>query len=712
MAHERDVEVRVEAGHAFSVHRLRGLEEVSRPFAHDIELLSENDQIALEDVLGTTLDLELVVDDRKIRHIHGHVTRFAYAGTHGSFARYRARVEPWLVLLGRTRDQRIFQQMSVVDIVEQIFGQHSGTYVSRLNAAYPARDYCVQYGETDLDFVERLLEEEGIFYFFEHAAGRHELVLIDDVATSTAADGYAEVPFFPEDSLARRDRDHLFDWESALAICPGATVMRSYDFAKPTADLEVRERDPRDHAAAEGEVYAFPDRYQDTERGRTLARIRLEECQAEHARLIGHGTAAGLAAGGRFKLTGYPRRDQNREYFITRVAHDLLADTLRSDRDTADDEPYRCRIEVQPLDRPYRPARRHARPLVAGPETAVVTGPAGEEIHTDEHSRVKVQFHWDRQGAKDEHSSCWIRVSQAWAGPGFGAIVIPRIGQEVVVDFLHGDPDQPLITGRVYNGLAKPPYALPADKTQSGLKSNSSKGGGGSNELRFEDMKGSEEVYLHAEKNETIRVENDKAESIGHDETIDIGNDRTETVGHDETMSVGNNRSRQVAVDETVAVGANQTITIGMNRSDTVAANETRTVAQAQQQSVGGLRNVSVGAAQSHQVGASDSWVVGANRTVGIGQRQTTNVGKDRSATIGSNESVDVGKDASFSIGKKLSITAGDEITLTTGKASITMKKDGTIVIKGKDLKIEGSGKIDVKASKNVTMKGQKILQN
>jgi type VI secretion system secreted protein VgrG len=712
MARERDVRVRIDADHAFDFFHLRGRETVSRPFAHDIELLSENDQIPLEDVLGATLGLELVVADRKLRHIHGHVTRFAYAGTQGSFARYRVRLEPWLVLLGRTRDQRIFQEKSVVEIVEQIFDEHGGAFVNRLNASYPSREYCVQYGETDLAFVERLLEEEGIFYFFEHAEGRHELVLIDDVATSTAADGYAEVPYFPEDDLARRDRDHLFDWESALVICPGATVMRSYDFTKPTADLEVRERDPRDHAAAEGEVFAFPDRYHDTERGRTLARIRLEECQAEHARLIGHGTAAGLAAGARFKLTGYPRRDQNREYFIAEVAHEIRADALRSGKETPEDEPYRCRIEVQPLDRPFRPLRRHARPLVAGPETAVVTGPAGEEIHTDEHSRVKVQFHWDREGAKDENSSCWIRVSQAWAGPGFGAIVIPRIGQEVVVDFLHGDPDQPLITGRVYNGLAQPPYALPANKTQSGLKSNSSKGGGGSNELRFEDKKGAEEVYLHAEKDENIRVENDKTESVGHDEAIEIGNDRTESVGHDETLSVGNNRSRQVAVDETVAVGGNQTVTIGMNRSDTVSANETRTVALAQQQSVGGLRNVSVGAAQSHQVGASDSWVVGANRSVAIGQSQTTRVGKDRSANIGSNESLDVGQDASFSIGKKLSITAGDEITLTTGKASITMKKDGTIVIKGKDLKIEGSGKIDVKASKNVTMKGQKILQN
>lgn len=721
MAEERDVEVRVIAGHDFSFRQLRGREAVSEPFAHEIELLCEDDQIRLESVLGTTLGLEVTVDDRKVRHIHGHVTRFAYAGTSGSFARYRARLEPWLALLARHRDQRIFQGLSVPDIVKRIFAKHKeARHDDRLTASYPARDYCVQYGETDLDFVERLLEEEGIFYFFEHKEGRHELVLIDDVAGSAAAEGYAEVPFFPREAQARRERDHLHEWESALAICPGAAVMRSFDFTKPTADLEVRERRLAGHEAAGGEVFLFPDRYHDTDRGKTLARIRLEEQQAGHARLIGQGNAAGLAAGGRFRLTGYPRRDQNRDYFIIGVEHEIKADPLRSGAASDDGEPYSCRIEVQPLDRPFRPPRRHAKPLVAGPETAMVTGPSGEEIHTDEHGRVKVRFHWDRLGAKDDRSSCWIRVSQAWAGPGFGAITIPRIGQEVVVDFLHGDPDQPLVTGRVYNGLARPPYGLPGSKTQSGLKSNSSKGGGGSNELRFEDAKGSEEVYLHAEKDETIRVENDKAESVGHDEAIDIGNDRSETVGNDETLSVGNNRSREVKADETVSVGNDQSITVtgnqgiavGGNRTDTVGANEARTVMVAQQQTVGAARTVSVGAAQSHQIGADDGWVVAGDRSVSIAKGQSTRIGKDRSASIGGNEAVTVAEDATISIGKKLSITAGEEITIRTGQASITMKKDGTITIKGKDLKLEGSGKIDVKASKTITMKGRKILQN
>ena len=211
-----------------------------------------------------------------------------------------------------------------------------------------------------------------------------------------------------------------------------------------------------------------------------------------------------------------------------------------------------------PADIPYRPPLTAPRPLIRGPQTAMVTGPAGEEIWTDKYGRVKVQFHWDREGKRDEKSSCWVRVSQAWAGPGFGGIHVPRIGQEVIVEFLEGDPDRPLVTGRVYNAQAMPPYGLPASATQSGIKSNSTKGGGGSNELRFEDKKGQEQVWLHAQKNEDIVVENDKTENVGHDETIGIGNDRTETVGHDETMTVANNRTRNVGVNETVTIGGNQ----------------------------------------------------------------------------------------------------------------------------------------------------------
>jgi len=334
--------------------------------------------------------------------------------------------------------------------------------------------------------------------------------------------------------------------------------------------------------------------------------------------------------------------------------------------------------------------------VMPGPESAIVTGPADEEIWTDPYGRVKVQFPWDRLGKNDENSSCWVRVSQAWAGSGFGGIHIPRIGQEVLVEFLQGDVDRPIITGRVYDGTNMPPYGLPGSATQSGIKSDSSKGGGGSNELRFEDKKGHEQVYLHAQKNQDIVVENDKTESVGHDETIQISNDRTEQVGNNETLSVG--------VDRTRSVGSNETVTIGANRTDTVTANETRTVGIAQQQTVGAMRNVTVGATQAHEVGLNDAWVVGVNRT--------TDVGKDDSTSIGSNRGVDIGDDDTLEVGKTLTINVGDQITLKTGKAVLVMKKDGSISINGKDISIDASGKINITAKGNITQKGQKILQN
>jgi type VI secretion system secreted protein VgrG len=519
------------------------------------------------------------------------------------------------------------------------------------------------------------------------------------------------VPFFPRDNLARRERDHIYEWQVRSIVESGAYLHTAFDFEKPKADLAAKRAQPMPHALASGEVYDYPGPHMDLGEGDRIARLRLEASQVGHKRASGAGTAAGLASGHTFRLTQYPRGDQNIEHLLLEVTHEIWEPTYRTAM-SGEAEHYLCNFEAMPANLTFRPPRLTAKPTVQGPQTAIVTGPAGEEIWPDKYGRVKVQFHWDRLGKHDESSSCWVRVSQLWAGSSFGGIHIPRIGQEVIVDFLEGDPDCPLITGRVYNGTSMPPYGLPANATQSGIKSNSSKGGGGSNELMFEDRKGSELVYLHAQKDENIVVENDKSERVGHDETIAIGNDRTETVGRNETLTVGNDRTRTVV--------ANESVTIGGNRVDTVTLNEARTVLIAQQQTVGAARNVTVGASQSHEVGISDAWAVGVDRNTAIGVNDALTVGGDRSANVDQNDSLDVGKDRSASVndndtlkvGKTLTVTAGDEISITTGKASIVMKKDGTITINGKDISIDGSGKINAKASSTITMKGEKILQN
>jgi type VI secretion system secreted protein VgrG len=725
MSEERAVRLTTALGDKLRFRRMTGEEGLGRPFQFEIELGSDDAAIDLADLLGTAVAVDIGILGGGKRHFHGLVARAGFVGFGSDEARYRVSVRPWLWFLTRTADCRIFQDKTTPDIIHAIFDKYTDSSVhveDRLQGSYTSRNYCVQYRETDLDFVDRLLQDEGATYFFVHDADKHTLVLADAPEAYHACPDYEKVPYFPLSAQARRERDHVNGWDAQAEVRTGSFAHTSFDFERSRTDLLTRRDLPLTQAGwAEGEVYDYAGNYTVRDLGQQTADRRLEADQAEHRLAFGEGTAAGLAAGFRFTLARYPRDDQNIEYLVREVAHEVVDPAYRSGEEGGQEvEVYRCRFTAMPADVPYRPALVTSRPLIRGPQTAIVTGPAGEEIWTDRFGRVKLQFHWDREGKRDERTSCWVRVSQLWAGTAFGGIHVPRIGQEVMVEFLEGDPDRPIVTGRVYNDQAMPPYGLPANATQSGIKSNSSKGGGGSNELRFEDKKGAEQVWLHAQKNEDIVVENDKTEKVGHDETIGIGNDRTETVGHDETMSVGNNRTRKVGANETVTVGANQTVTVQANRTDTVAIAENRTVGAAQQQTVGAARNVTVGASQSHEVGISDSWGVGVDRSVQIGKNDSLNVGSDRSADVGKNDSLHVGSDRSakidkgdtLSVGKNLAIDAGDQITITTGSASITMKKDGTITIAGKDITIDASGKINVKASGNITMKGQKILQN
>jgi type VI secretion system secreted protein VgrG len=351
---------------------------------------------------------------------------------------------------------------------------------------------------------------------------------------------------------------------------------------------------------------------------------------------------------------------------------------------------------------------------VHGAQTAEVVGPAGEEIYPDKYSRVKVQFHWDREGKKNADSSCWVRVGTPWAGKQWGMIHIPRIGQEVIVDFLEGDPDQPIITGSVYNADQMPPYTLPANATQSGIKTRSSKGGSPDNfnEIRFEDKKGSEQLFIHAEKNQDIEVENDETHWVGHDRKKTIDNDETTHVKGNRTETVDKNETIAIHMNRTETVDLNESITIGSNRTETVALNEMVTIGIARTHTIGAADTLTIGAAQILSIGAAQAITIGGSQSTSVGGPQSVSIGKSQSEEVGDKRSISVAKDDSLKVGKKLMIDAGDEITIKTGDASIYMKKDGTIQISGKDITIKASGEIVGKASKNMTLKGQKILQN
>jgi type VI secretion system secreted protein VgrG len=739
-------------------------------------LLSAKPDLKPEDLLGKPVTVTVQMRDDAKRFFNGYVTRFGLGVHRGRYFGYQATVHAWPWFLTRTADCRIFQDQSVPDIVKKVFEDHGiADYQFKLFRSYRKWVYCVQYRETDFNFVSRLLEHEGIYWYFEHSDGKHTLVLVDSQSAHDAAPHCDSLPFIEHGAETAPDTDCVFDWTFAREVRTGKIALTSYDFERPSTALLVNSDKDRGHALSDYEFFDFQGDYVQGADGSQWAEDRLDETQSCFQSLQGASNAQGLEAGHLLKLTRHPRADQNAEYLVTGLSVHASVDGYESGNPAGT---WRCQFAAIPSSQQFRPPRRTPKPFVQGPQTAVVVGPGGEELFTDKYGRVKVQFHWDRYGKKDEGSSCWTRVSHPGAGKNFGIIDIPRIGQEVVVSFLEGDPDQPLITGRVYNAEQMPPWDLPANATQSGVLTRSSKGGGygNANAIRFEDKAGSEQLWIHAEKNQDIEVENDETHSVGHDrtktvdhdetshikhdrtetvdnnETITIGVNRTEKVGSNENISIGADRSEKVGANETIGIGANRTESVGGNetitvtgnrsikvngsetafvalqRTHTVGVNETIGVGGAQEIGVGGAQIVGIGAAQmvvigavqSVKVGASQSTTVGASQSTTVTAGQSTDVGADRSVKVGGAQSTSVGKgrttsvaqDEGLKVGKNMVIDAGESVSITTGSASLTMKKDGTIEIKGKNITIDGSGKVTINASSDVIVTGSKVGLN
>ncbi|MEQ1685564.1 MAG: type VI secretion system tip protein TssI/VgrG [Burkholderiaceae bacterium] len=702
----------------------------------DVTVLGKDPNISADKLLGKVVTVSVLLRDQTTRELSGYVTRFTQSGTDGAYYAYQMTVRPWLWMLTRTADCRIFQDMSVPDIVNSVFADHPvADFELKLFRAYRKWNYCVQYRETDFNFVARLLEHEGIYWYFEHAKGKHKLVLVDASSAHDSTAGHASLPYYGTTGQLPPDIDCVNHWAVSREVEPGKVVLTDHDFERPSTSLKVDKAHARSYDLSDAEVFDYPGGYTQTADGAQYAENRMEELQSDFEVFHGAANTVGVRVGHTLKLQRHPREDQNAEYLVTASTLHIQHPGYESDAGPA---LFQCDFGAIVSGQQYRPTRRTPKPCVNGPQTAVVVGPSGEEIFTDKYGRVKVQFYWDRRGTKNEKSSCWVSVSHPWAGKNFGVVHIPRIGQEVIVGFLEGDPDRPIIIGRVYNAEQMPPWELPANATQSGILTRSSKGGGyaNANALRFEDKKGSEQLWLHAEKNQDIEVENDethwvghdRSKTIDHDETVHVKHDRTETVDHNETITIG--------VDRTETVGHNETITIGSNRSVSVGASETKTVAMQRSHAVGINESIAIGAAQEVAIGAYQTVSIGANQDINVGSNQSTGVGANQSATIGKNRSIDVGqdlttnvakkesrsvgeerttsigKDDKLQVGKKYLLEAADEITFKTGDASITMKKDGTIQIKGKDITITGSGKISAKASGDMVLKGSKIAQN
>lgn len=529
------------------LERFSVTEQLGRLFQIEVELLSEDDPIKFDDMVGTNATVRLDLPHEKTRYFNGCVSRMAQLGYQHRAIRYRATLVPWLWFLTRTADCRIFQKKKVPEILEAVFRGHGfDEYKLSLSGSYREWEYCVQYRETDFNFVSRLMEQEGIYYFFTHENGKHTMVLADSASAHSPFEDYATIPYHPH---LHEGAETITDWVIEKQVQPGLYTLGDFSFKSPHAPIVAPAGVTRQHAAADFEMYDYPGGFEIPAEADAYAKLRIEELQAQHEILRGQTRARGVASGCKFTLAYHPQSDQNRDYLVTAMSCQAGSSEFESAERRESQEFFACHFTAMPLSEPFRPARLTPKPVIQGPQTAIVVGKKGEEIDTDEYGRVKVQFHWDRCGKLDENSSCWVRASQTCAGKGWGAMSIPRIGQEVIVEFLEGDPDRPIITGRVYNAAAYVPYDLPAHKTISTQKSLSSKGGQGFNEIRFEDKKGEEQVFLHGEKDLDVRVKNDAREWIGNERHLLVKKGQLELVESDKHSTVKGDRLSKIEGD-------------------------------------------------------------------------------------------------------------------------------------------------------------------
>ena len=572
------------------LNRFSCSEGISQLYTIEAELLHEETEAGYEPtvidpkkLLGQAVTVVVNSEDGTTREFTGMVNRFTQGNRQTRFSYYYITVVPHVWLLTQNTQNRIFQQKSVPDILKVIFKDFKVKY--EFQTTYEPRNYCVQYHETDFAFASRLMEEEGIFYFFEHKDGTTQMIIADTAQSHRDCPSKSTIPFFINVGDESNFIGAVSSFLADSKVQTGKVTLWDYNFQLPTSQLNLEQ--PSQFSFGDSlklEHYEFPGGYGRkydgidkgggeqsgelskvySDRERTVKRW-MESLDAQCKPLSGSSDCGSITAGYKFTLANHPNRELNKSYTIISTVHEAEQNPSYVSNEGVTDaytNQFTC-IQFGAGQPVFRPLRNTPKPVILGSQTAIVVGPAGEEIFTDKYGRVKVQFRWDREGKINESSSCWVRVAQLWAGKKWGAVFIPRIGMEVVVSFLEGDPDQPIITGCVYNPEAMPPYTLPDEKTKSGIKTDSSKGGGGFNEIRFEDKKGSEQVFMHAEKNMDVRVKNDSLEYIGNDRHLIVKNDQLEKVEKDLHIKVGGDRNESVGGSVSLKVGMDEDIKVG-----------------------------------------------------------------------------------------------------------------------------------------------------
>lgn len=659
----------------FSVVAFEFHEAFSSPFILHVQLASADPAIDFSDVLDEDASLTIWQNGVPQRSITGLVSDFEQGDTGFHRTRYSMVIRPHLWRTTLRRNSRIFQQQDIQTIIDTLLqenGRIACVYAFRY--PHPAREFCVQYQESDFEFLQRLTAEEGIFYYFEFEEGKHQVVFTDDA--SAQSDG-AVLPYNPHKSAQAKERC-ISTFRRSERVRTSKVMLKDYTFKNPVWPAEFkREGQKLNSQRSAYEYYDYPGRFKDERAGSDFTRYRVEALRNDAHLGEGESNDIRMQPGELFTLHSHPRLDLNSRWQIISISHTgIQPQALEEEAGEGGTTLTNC-FSFIPFSQTWRPAPL-PKPRVEGPQIAVVTGPASEEIYTDNFGRVRLRFLWDRYAKDDDTSSCWIRVSQAWAGKGWGFIAIPRIGQEVLVDFLDGDPDQPIVTGRTYHANNMPSLSLPGSKTQTAFRSNTHKGSG-FNELRFEDENGRQEVYIHAEKDMNTKVK--------HDRTTQVDNDHTETVDGYQTVNVKKSQTINVNQNESETVGGNQTLTVKQNQAETVFLNKAEsigiakalTVGSAYQTTVGMVMNTSVGLSQSSQVGLTKSLVVGKSYSFSSGESVTYSVGTKKTETVG-----------------KVSIhDVGEHFELVCGKAKIVLTKDGGIFLKGEHIELQANNALN-----------------
>jgi type VI secretion system secreted protein VgrG len=719
------------------VLHLEGHEAISQLFELRVTVAARG-ALDFDDVIRkkATVTITLHGDEADTeRWFHGVVGRIEHERVDKRWTQYGITIVPWAWMLLHRSDTRIFQNLTVPKIVQAVLegaGAASGDdFKISLQGTYTVREYCVQYRESNWDFVCRLLESEGIPYFFEHTDDKHVLTLVDTPSAMPSIAGASTLKFRPPVGAlsTTAQATHVSRLQVTGEVRTGKVTLRDWNFERPKLTLQADSSATNDTNL---EAYDYPGEYMIKADGDTIARKRMEMLSVSRVRGTGDSGCPTFSAGATFTLSEHPRDPFNAKYLLTRVEHFATTGFALADGGEGPSNTYRNSFEVIPATVPVRPAIVTPAPHIHGAQTAIVVGPKGEEIYTDQYGRVKVQFHWDRLGKDDDKSSCWVRVAQTWASAGFGAMFIPRVDDEVVVTFFDGNPDRPLIVGSVYHSTNVVPYPLPGNKTRSTIKSNSTPGGGGSNELRFEDKKGSEEVYVHAQKDWTIGVENDKNQKVGHDETLEIDHDRTKTVKNDQTATIEHDDTLTVKNDQTMTVQHDQSLTVQNNRSVTVQADHTEAVTGKQTVTIGKAHSVTVSDKQEISISKTRSLKVGDDVTESFSAKLTVSVTGDVSETMNGKRAVSLSGDHTESVGgnRKITITGDStetvsgkktfsitgDVTITSGSSKVTIKPSGEISIQGVQMTIDASGPlkihgatIDVKSDGSESLKAAVI---